>query len=627
MPIMCCIFTIQTLCQGVYKINMSWQSKLCVDNFHAQNRQPMRSRSSLMPQDCITYPITDPNYLAIEQSYRTCTSYPATTDGVTAKMDTKLPPFRTPLDQNAWGYMYNIVYGTRPQGPTLSTDCSVLNGTQWCPTVDGCQWKEFTVGLGNDDHENKNSDGDCSNLAKRMTYDNGIEPCFSTMSICVRTRADPTFKKSCCLGEFPLGISHSVNVNTGIALGPDIPIFNVPPQGGITYYANSVDLNAFDAACDPAWCFGSSQCDPVLYEECAFSVTTVGTSTVHAALAPSGLCRDWYLTYTQLGLYSTNSWVLIDDMINSYCLASASFYNDTISCACVDPRPNSIFYSSCTDFGQSCGGGLRRLAAVNVGTSDTIALSDYVCSNPYCLSANSGHTSFVTSGILERLATCPTQVCMQMIMDQTITIGEITGGSVYIRDTSLMCSDRTASTGAPIFQLFPANTVWFYDNVAKTITNPESIQFVAYQSTTPGTSYYSLSYAVPAWINAQSIYPGAIGVNTLTQFQFTIDPLKISSPTATTIEFTLIALTARPQDGGVPFSPPAQFTVPLTFAVVDVSVPQPPPPPPPKPGQNEGVLPLMIASMSPGTFALIVMSVTFVLFSIFLMLVNILTLK
>ena len=588
---------------------MDWQTghKVCP----LDNQITLRGRGLYIPSECISAPITDTNYFAIEDAYGTCPSFPDTTDGVAAVFNPELPPLRMPLDHSAWGTWKGYL-----QGPAVSTNCSVLNNTTWCPTPGGCQWQEFTVGQSADDVWHGRKEGDCSGLGVR--YDtNSSYYCLSTMSLCMRTRADPVFKHACCTRQWPLGVSHSIDVSLSIALDPTVPILHVPMQGTATLGPSVTAMNAFSMACDPAWCVGSSQCDPDLYEECIWSTTTLSGNVVHATLAPDGVCSDWYKTYTQLGLLSQNSWVLIDDMINSYCLASATTLGDTTSCACVNPQPGSILYSSCTDFNAVCDtigdNGLRRVAAVNVGSSDTIALSDYVCSNPACLAARQG-TSFITSGLLARVATCPTQVCMQMIFDETISIGEITGGSIYIRDTELYCSDSITSPDAPIFALYPANAVWFYDSIAKTITNPDSIQFVAFTNFSSQTENYTITYSpLPSWVVAQTVHYGSIQK----QGQFNFGILPIALPASSAIAFTLTALT-----GGDPFVPPAQWTCNVAFSLVDVSIPQPPAPEPSKPGQTDGILPRYLSNVSTTGKALLVMSVTFILFSIFLMLVT-----
>lgn len=576
--------------------------------------------SPLISKACLDAVVSDKvtyqDYFNVTNALRTsCIPglYPTTTDGYAVTISDLVRPFRTPLDQKAR-------FGTSPaNGPTVSTDCSILNNTTYCPSADGCTWQSFIVG---------NDEGICNQEGlgvsdSRCNCTGMGDGCRSTMSLCMKTRADPAFLTSCCLGQWPLGISHSVPVSIGIATSISIPIMPVTLPNGfpdpLSLTNTITNVNPFQLACDPSWCPGSAACDSVVYQGCAWSVTTIDGSTTHAMLAPTGACGEWYRTFTSQGILGTNSFALIDSIVNEYCIKSASQLNDDTSCACVNPQARE-FYTWYSPDGITSN--TYQVSAVNSNSYNSIAVSDYVCSNPYCIAGFQQNTSFITSGLLARKTTCPTQICMQVNLGLILSATTIeAGGYVNIGNTSLICTGTPSiAADVPLLEVLPFTDVWFYNGVTGNYYNPDnSAQFVV-RNLSPISANVEISIqGLPDWLRLVTLVGYEIGALASKVFILEFLPELAPGPVSLSFDITVTAL-----DGGNPFSPNATWTANMAVSIVDVSIQVPEQPLPPKPRTDNSGQPLtLLSSISVGGLALVVLSACMILFSLFLMFNNI----
>ena len=596
--------------------------------YYWDNEPGLLSTSPYIPIGCLNAPVSDPataiDYFNVLDSYTPlCFNYPVTTDGVAVNFSNQAPPLRTALDQKA-RTPSNIVWGD-----PLDTDCAAtLNETVFCPTAHGCTWQSFNVGIdqgvdecryagwGYDAGFPSGSDHRCNCSGINMR-------CQSRMSLCFKTRADPTFLSACCLGEWPTGVSQSVDVPLGIAKHPELPILapvavNQTSLPDPLTVSNTVKMNPFQMACDPRWCLGSPACDSIMYETCQWSITAMNGSSRSALLAPSGVCGEWYRTFTSQGIVGPNSFALIDSIVNSYCVKSATALGDTTSCACVDPHAKAFYVWHSEDGVTSH---TYQATAVNSNSFDSIAVSDYVCSNPFCIAAFHQETSFITSGLLARKTTCPTQTCMQVNLGLTVSIASITaGGYIDIGSTEFLCagSRQSISSDVPLLDIQPLNPVWFYNNGE--YLNPDNQAEIVIRNRSQVSPYVQVTFGgLPDWLTPVTLPEYPVATNSTNVFLLAFNADKAPGPLATTMNVTVTAL----KDQTTPFSPSAAWIAPMNLSIVDISMPVPEQPPAPKPRTDARGLPLLlIGQLTIGGAAMVVLSVCMILFSLFLVVNN-----
>ena len=448
------------------------------------------------------------------------------------------------------------------------------------------------------------------------------------MSLCFKTRADPAFLSDCCLNNWPLGISQSVGLSLSIARLPNYPILaEVGPNNSSLpdplTVSNTVQVNPFQMACDPRWCKGSSACDPILYEECRWSITTILGTSRSALLAPEGVCGEWYRNFVAEGLLGTNSFVLIDSIVNEYCIKSATALGDTTSCACVNPDARNFYVWYSDDGGLTSN--TYQVTAVNSNSFDSIAVSDFVCTNPFCIQAFQQETSFITSGLLARKTTCPTQTCMQVNLGLIVSATSIaSGGYVSIGSTDLLCGgpNATISSGVPLLELLPLNDVWFYNGNTEEYLNPDNQAAFVYRNLSPIPTNVELEFGnLPAWLTpVTNVFGYPVAANSTNLFLFAFDPELAPGPIAVTVNVTISAVDSSYD----PFDPPARWTSSMNLSIVDISLPVPEQPPPPKPRTDELGLPLsLIDRLTVGGIAMIVLSACLIIYSVFLLFNNV----
>ena len=584
--------------------------------------------SPYIPEACLRAPVSDlsiaADYFSIVNGFSsTCTAdrYPLTTDGVGVTFSERSPPLRIALDQKS---SFNANKKFSQSGDGVDTDCAAtLNGTTFCPSANGCTWQSFVVG--------KDQGINC------RTVDNYADPrcncsgmnsyCQSTMSLCFKTRADPSFLRPCCLGIWPTTESHSIQVPVGIAKDPTLPILTLTAPGQTELpdpltVSNTMAINPFQMACDPTWCAGSPACDPILYDTCAWSVTVVNGTTRSALLAPSGMCNVWYKSYVSQGLVGPNSFAIMDSIVNEYCIKSATALGDTTSCACVDPSSQDIFYRwYSTDSGFSSK--TYEVTAVNMTNQDSIAVSDHICSNPFCIEGFQYETSFITSGLLARKTTCPTQTCMQVQLGLVVSATSIAaGGYVNIGNTSLLCTGApTVADDVPLLELFPLNEVWFYNGINGEYINPDNQAQFLFRNVSSVPTYVDVTFGgLPNWLTPVTLinYPIQTYSNNVFVLEFHAD--RAPGPIALTVNVTVTAVTDK---YSTPYTPPAVWSAPMNLNIVDISMPVPLQPPPSKPATDENGFPLTLNNqLSIGAIAMVVLSACLILFSLFLVVNN-----
>ena len=595
----------------------------CPQATKSTNRTRVVKTSPYIPEACLRAPVSDisiaSDYFNVVNGFRsTCTfdKYPLTTDGVGVTFSEQAPPLRIALDQKASAYN-----GFPKSGAGVDTDCAAtLNSTTFCPSENGCTWQSFIIGSdqGVDcDSILNHSDPRC-NCSGINTY------CQSTMSLCFKTRADPSFLPACCLGNWPTGVSHSIQVPVGIAKDPTLPILAIvaPNQTELPdplTVSNTMAFNPFQMACDPSWCVGSAECDPILYTECAWSITTVDGSSRSALLAPSGVCSDWYKSYVSEGIIGTHSFAIMDSIVNEYCIKSATALGDTTSCACVDPSSADTFYSWYSS-NSNITSQSYQVTAVNQSNQDSIALSDYICTNPFCIAGFQQQTSFVTSGLLARKSTCPQQTCMQVQLGLVVSASSIVaGGYVDIGNTSLICTGSPSiSATVPLLELSPLNEVWFYNSINGEYVNPDNQALISFRNVSSVPTYVDVTFGgLPNWLTPVTLLNYPIQTYSTNVFVLEFHADRAPGPIALTVNVTI---TAVQDTHNTPYDQPAVWSTPMNLNIVDISMPVPQQPPAPKPATDENGFPLTLKqSLSIGSIAMVVLSVCLILFSLFLM--------
>lgn len=569
-------------------------------------------------------------------------------------------PFRVALDERA-AYQIAELYDFPEAG--LQRNCNLLlNGFYpGCSKTSGagaCDWKDVIVGKdvggGNVFNAYKSYEscgGYIALLEKGGIVDQGASKgykeddvtwCNVAASFCLRLAFDQTYKASCCKQTLVQDFSLSDAVwttNTFFAepsmrladLNPNTPAFALP--------LSSNSYNPYQLFCDPQWCPNGPACDTIFYESCLWSTTTIGTSTVHACVAPSGQCRDWYSASTLSPTPGTaltlgnHNWLLIDTLIKNYCLSSASALGDTTSCACVGTANRSIenpgsivYYTSCSSIGigTNCPESVVPVAPIDgfpqpaTLTGTPRILTDPVCSNIDCLASRLDGTRFLTSGALQRALACPQHVCLLAVMNSTFSFANIGTGTRFIGELSQFCVNQSFSVDAPTFRVIEAPTLWFWSNVGQSITNPNltSILRIENVSANPDTNMnWSISWngaptgGLPPWL----------------EFQGTTSGQGVFAGNAATVQFTLGEVTKAPLyhdldlnvfmigQGGITLS---QQSVTLNFAVIDIDKPNTPLPSGDDTDPN-GVPLRVQEQLSPGGWALLALSVLLLVIAFF----------
>jgi hypothetical protein len=359
----------------------------------------------------------------------------------------------------------------------------------------------------------------------------------------------------------------------------------------------SRSYNPYELYCDPTWCPASPACDNVYFDECQYSTTTVGTSTIHACLASEGSCRQWFSASTLFPTPATaltvgsHNWLLIDRMMENYCLNSATAVGDTTSCACIGngkatiQRPgDTLYYVSCSDIGiaTDCPEGVVPVVAVPGTPSAPLEgapriLVDPVCANIECLAARADGSRFLTSGALQRALACPDQICLLANMNSTFNFGNIGTGTVLISNAGQFCQGTSFTTNAPSFRIVTAPTIWFYTNVGESITNANQVSILRIENVSNDENTnmnWSVSWngaptgGLPSWINFQGVTSGeGVFPGQATSIQW-----GLGTVTTTPDYFDLSLTVFMLGNGGVTFS---QQDVLLNFAIVDIDKKEP----------------------------------------------------
>lgn len=543
------------------------------------------------------------------------------------------PPFRAALDEKVFQFYggNSLVQFNIPDPATnLFTDCNnVLNGQfPGCSRTSGggaCQWKPVTVGskTGRTTYESCGGNFDFVNNAIQ-TYS-----CAIAASFCLRTQWDLTYRAACCRArlEQDFNLTSDVWVRRKFFDVPNAQLASVNPSSEFVDPNNqSESFNPYQLYCDPQWCKTSPACDPVFFELCKWSVTTNDNGPIHACLADTGECADWFkqstITPTPEGalLTGNHSWLLIDNMIKDYCLSSATSLSDTQSCACVGTgftsvnQPSAIrYFTSCTTFGitTDCPETVVPVVPVNAAPNDpgmgtAQILTDPVCANITCLDARANATtSFLTSDVLQRALACPTQTCLLAIMNSTFSAADIGTGTRYIANNTQTCFGTSFSANAPDFRIVEFPTLWFWSNVGKSITNPNQtsilrLENVSQDENTPMNWSLTFGAALPSWLQFQgpNFADGVLPGQNMS-VEFTLGTVT-QVPTYFDLPVTVFMLTSDDPRGTF-----SKQDLTLNFAIVDVDKPTIPAPS----GNDESPngIPLNVKdTLSPGGWAMIV---------------------
>ena len=505
------------------------------------------------------------------------------------------PPFRVALDEKAVQYVTNQVSDIPNPIDDLRINCNTaLNGFfPGCSRTTGggaCNWQPVVVG----EKTGRNTFDSCGGtLEMDLTFLR--VRCALAASFCLRTAFDYTYKPACCkqtlIQDFSLSSSVTWVTETLFA-NPTTRIGNVDPAENFVQPLTSKSFNPYELYCDPQWCPNSPSCDPVFVDECQYSVTTVGTDTIHACLADSGVCRQWYSVSTLFPtpetavLVGSHNWLLLDRMMKNYCLNSASANGDTTSCGCIgygvasiDNPGNTVYYASCStlNIATNCPEGIVPVIPVEGQATVPLVgaprlLTDPVCSNLECLTARADGSRFLTSGALQRALACPSQVCLLANMNSTFNFGNIGTGTRYISNVDQFCVGKSFTSNAPSFRVVTAPTIWFYSNVGESITNPNQTSILRLENVSNDENTqmnWSVSWngaptgGLPPWLQFQGTTSGnGVFPGQATTIQWGLSPT-VTSPSYYNLSLSVYML-------GTASTTFSQQDVSLNFAIIDI---------------------------------------------------------
>ena len=508
------------------------------------------------------------------------------------------PPFRIVLDEKAAQYVGNQVSNIPNPIDDLAVNCNEsLNGFfPGCSRTTGggaCNWQPVVIG----EKTGVNSFDSCGGTVQLDLAFLRVR-CAIAASFCLRTAFDYTYKPSCCkqtlIQDFSLSSSVTWVTDT-LFKNPTTRVGSVDPSEQFIQPLRSQSFNPYEMYCDPQWCPNSPSCDPVFVDLCAYSTTTVGTSTVHACLAATGACRQWYSASTLFPtpetalLVGSHNWLLLDRLMKNYCLNSASALGDTISCGCIgygvasiDKPGDTVYYASCSTLGigTNCPEGIVPVVPVDGPPLVTLSgtprvLTDPVCSNLECLSARADGSRFLTSGALQRALACPSQVCLLANMNSTFNFGNIGTGTRYISNVNQFCNGTSFSSNAPSFRVVTAPTIWFYSNVGQSVTNPNQTSILRIENVSNDANTqmnWSVSWAgaptggLPSWLQFQGTTSGnGVFPGQATSVQWSLGPVT-ESPAYFNLSLSVFLL-------GTASTTFSRQDLNVNFAIIDIDKP------------------------------------------------------
>lgn len=573
--------------------------------------------SEVVPQLCydavLPKTVTDPQRTVIQQAQRVgvcpIQSFPVV-DGQTVSYNANDPPFRVALDEKAWqvtpgalGPSGEFIVGGLPFG-FLDLNCNgLLNGSfPGCSKTAGggaCNWKTVISGQ-TESNRGEDNCGGAFAVTYGPSFNQKTRYCLLAASFCARTAFDFTYKPACCRQtlETEFSLSRTIWVTDTFWKHPTIRLGTSAADEAFLLPVQSQSFNPYELYCDPTWCPTSPACDATFFDLCQYSTTTVGGNTIHACLAADGECRRWFSNSTLFPtpetalLVGSHNWLLLDRMMENYCLNSATANGDTTSCACIGNGKASInnpgetqYYVSCSTLAiaTNCPNGVVPVVPVD-GSPAPVPLpgaprilTDPVCSNIDCLASKADGSRFLTSGALQRALACPEQVCLLANMNSTFNIGNIGTGTRLISNATQFCSNNSFSSNAPSFRLVSAPTIWFYTNVGESITNDNQVSILRIENVSNEASTnmnWSISWAgaptggLPSWIQFQGLTSGNdLFPGKAASVQWSLGPVN-ETPAYFDLSLTVFALGSA----GTTFS--SQDLL-LNFAIVDIDKKQP----------------------------------------------------
>lgn len=554
-------------------------------------------------------------------------------------------PMRVVLDAQA-NFIDNCSGDQNYPAFNPKTNCAgILNGNYpGCSLTDsrGCQWTALVT------------EPECG-------YQ-WTDQCGFAATFCYKTAADQSYKRDCCMqtlfSRSDIG-SNSIYFTPRTWLNRDFQsVSDLAPWSQTLYNSisnNSYSVNPYQVYCDPQWCPGSPICDDILFLECQYSTTfNQDGSRIHATLANDGICAQWWTNIIDFGLLSNHNFSLIDQMVNAYCINSASQLSppDTLSCQCVlpDGLPNSssnFLWGSCSQvYGDAslpvppqCTDGpdsdRRPFVAINVASDGVISIEDYVCSNMFCQNKGNGAAgrALITSDVLVRQQSCPESVCQVLDLTRSLTVNDIAGASyVNIFNFSVMCGQNSITGQEPPYSvLTPFSNIWFVNTNTNpaTVLNPDTPgNFIIRNDSVDTNLSYDFTYsnAFPNWLTQSVITNGSNNANPanplppgqFSSINFSIVPENITGPTSFMTTVTVFALdTSQPQPYPT-FSTGFTHSTAIMFNVIAANPQNPPAPLPPTPKQNNGLPSVSVNFGSASNIALIVLGVACIIFAIYL---------
>jgi hypothetical protein len=428
----------------------------------------------------------------------------------------------------------------------------------------------------------------------------------------------------------------------------------------VTPTVSSFSLNPYTLYCDPFTCAEQATCDQIIAEECAYSHTSwtvnegaLADGIYHAALVPGNACSAWYQATYQAYPNSTHSFLAINNLINNYCGngtdSSATAFGDSWSCFCQTFTTKTIqqFYTPCTDTAIGCSADpnwqfsplITVIADENNDGSSFVGVGNPICSNPFCIRGREQlDNTFITPNLFQRSNLCPTSSCLLITQGFSLSTGVITSeGAVEIVNKSLFCNQSFTAPLVPSFAFFhyDQSNIWFWELTGQSITNPDFQARFDIINSSSNAACANIQYSNVT--STGRIYPwlGFDFVNTYqtipafgtTSIFFPLS--KNNPPTQSELAFIDVTITGLNYSSGLcnintpTFTDglPPIYNETVQLNVISVDPPIGPSPDKPVPGQNSDgrPIPTQDSAFTLGGIAIIVMSVTFIIFGLFLL--------
>lgn len=499
---------------------------------------------------------------------------------------------------------------------TVSLDCAgVRNGnTPDCPSsgadVGQCMYKAWQNGEWCYAWSNPNP------IDKEFWK----SPCQCKSSFCTKLAWDAQMTLPCCLGSYTSQTSITRALAWGTVSSSGI-IPNPPPVSEQALF------------CDPRWCPGDpyGACEGVFADYCASRTLNSAGVPVMNLLHSASVCNQWYIDALAgtSGNAPATRWPVLDNIMTKYC-TTVDGVNDP-ACACMNygfkAATSKAMFTSVSGTGDAPAStnpqpndkapGVRSVQPINSATGEGLNISDYACIAPECVFNPASPQVLIPFDVwFSKNYTCPTDICLTVVDDGTLSIGTIqSGGAAYIGVTNVQCANPYASItkGTPLTRAeSPQVSSLFLDTInggcvgGPCSESPITLVFANGSSNTDLVYTLTTAQSLPPWLQYTdpNDVTGTISSDgELKQVLLAVAENQTPPPGVHTVTFS-IANTLYPN------APKKKVDVLVNaIAVTDKNLPKPPPPP--NPGVAPRTMPLYVAPWWVGPFTAILVLVAF----------------